>query len=130
MATIEDQITKAEERLAALQAKAKEREQQTEQAIAKGPSARTINQLARDVRTCGRAIEVCVRCFEYDARSVHVAEGMKALQDILLKRWRAGYDVKIDYADKTGDSGELDKLQNVEAMLGEFATGAGASDPG
>lgn len=116
MATIEDQITKAAERLAALQAKAKEDAKAAKEATAKGPSARSMNQLAREIRSIDRIVAMLIEHKDEQIANA-VIDGLRHFMHDKLRDWTKGYKSKWRYCQNVGDVAELEKLDSPLKLI-------------
>jgi hypothetical protein len=126
MPTIEDQITKTKERLAELEEKARQEQRKAELAREQGPSARAMNQLARDVRLADRAINMLIRVCNGEEHVPGGVTTLAAMRDKMLFDWCEGYRVKRYHALDIGDESELDKLDKPEKFIADFDIVVGA----
>lgn len=120
MVTLEEQIQKTEKRLARLREKEEERAARTAEAAERGPSARVMNQLARDVRAIDRVVKICRTRFDGDEQLPAAVGALEGYQDSLIRDYGSGLKQKREFCSTTGDNSELDKLQEVEKFVDEF----------
>jgi hypothetical protein len=120
MPTIEEQITKTEERLAQLKEEHEERVRKISERAERGPAARVMNEIASAVRIIGRTIKICDDRFDKDEGWSAAKAVLEDFQDQLLEEWRSGYKHKQAYCEKVGDNAEIERLYKPEEFASEY----------
>lgn len=115
--TAEDQLKLARDKVAKLEADAKAVEEKAEQRKAAGPSPRILNAIGRDYRLlmrAGKRLQIAGSVVGSVSSRTDAVDHITAVLTHLAVKWEQGMETKRAYAEETGDTTELERVQPLD----------------